>query len=99
MIASDNTCDKFFASDNDTVENIFPRCCWYWSEISKKPKIYRRLQRHRQKLFTGANETTNKFFDGVNDTADETKLTIPACLDLKIKNKQQFNQHEYSALK
>jgi hypothetical protein len=30
-----------------------------------------------------------KFFPGVNDIADKTVLTIPACLDLKMKNKQK----------
>jgi hypothetical protein len=39
-----------------------------------------------KKLFTGVNKTANKFFDGVNDTAHKTVLTIPACLDLKMKN-------------
>ncbi len=33
----------------DTGDNIFPQCCWYRSEITQKPKIYRRCQRHCQK--------------------------------------------------
>jgi hypothetical protein len=40
-----------------------------------------------QKLFTGVNDTAGKFFAGVNDTTDKTVLTIPACLDLKMKYK------------
>jgi hypothetical protein len=46
------------------------------------------------KLFTGVNDTTDKFLAGVNDTANETVLTIPACLDLKMKNKQKFHLQE-----
>jgi hypothetical protein len=42
-------------------------CHW---EITKKPKIFRRCQRHRQKLFTGVNDTADKLFGGVNDTGD-----------------------------
>jgi hypothetical protein len=68
------------------------QCHRYQSEISKKPKIYRRCQQHRQKkLFTGVDNTVDKFFAGVNDTPDKTELTIPACLDLKMKNKKKFN--------
>jgi hypothetical protein len=44
-----------------------------------------------KKLFTGVNDTADKFFAGVNDTADKTALTIPACLDLKMKSKPNFN--------
>jgi hypothetical protein len=44
-----------------------------------------------EKLFTGVNNTTDKFFASVNDTADKTVLTKPACLDLKIKNKQKLS--------
>jgi hypothetical protein len=44
-----------------------------------------------EKLFSGENDTADKFFAGVNNTADKTVLTIPACLDLKMKNKQKFN--------
>jgi hypothetical protein len=50
-------------------------------EITKKPKIFRRCQRHRRKtfhrcqrhrrkLFTGVNDTADKLFVGVNDTGD-----------------------------
>jgi hypothetical protein len=92
MIASDkDTCDKFFAGINNTGDNIFPWCRGYRSEISIKPKIYRRCQRHRRKTFTGVNDTADKFFASVNHTADKTVLTIPACLDLKMKNNQKFN--------
>jgi hypothetical protein len=55
-----------------------------------------RKQRHRseisttQKLFTGVNDTAGKFFAGVNDTTDKTVLTIPACLDLILKNKPKI---------
>ncbi len=47
-----------------------------------------------KKLFTGVNNTVDKFFTGVNDTADKTVLTLPACLDLKIKKKLKFNLQE-----
>ncbi len=43
-----------------------------------------------QKLFTGVNDTAGKFFAGVNDTDNKTLLTIPACLDLKFKNKPKI---------
>ncbi len=36
-------------------------------EITKKPK---NVQRHREKLFTGVNDTADKLFGGVNDTGD-----------------------------
>jgi hypothetical protein len=39
-------------------------------EITKKPKIFRRCQRHCRKLFTGVNDTADKLFGGVNDTDD-----------------------------
>jgi hypothetical protein len=41
-----------------------------------------------EKLFSCVYDTADKFFANVNDTADKTMLTIPACLDLKMKNKQ-----------
>jgi hypothetical protein len=34
---------------------------------TKKPKIYRRC---REKLFTGVNDTADKFISGVNDAGD-----------------------------
>jgi hypothetical protein len=54
------------------------------------------------KFIAGVNENCSlvsatlliKFFTGVNDTADKTVLTITACLDLKMKNKQKFNLQE-----
>jgi hypothetical protein len=42
-------------------------------------------------LFSGANETGDKFFGGVSDTGDQRVLPILACLNLKMKNKQNFN--------
>ncbi len=52
-----------------------------------------------EKLFTGVNDTADKFFASVNDTGDKTVLTIPAFLDLKMKNKQKFNLTIESVLK
>jgi hypothetical protein len=43
------------------------------------------------KFIAGVSDTAKKMFTGVNDTADKTVLTIRACLDLKMKNKQKFN--------
>ncbi len=40
------------------------------------------------KLFTGVNDTAHKFFVSVVDTEKKTVLPKPACLDLKMKNKQ-----------
>jgi hypothetical protein len=54
----------------------------------------RNIQNTVEKLFSGVNDTADKFFSSVNDTADKTVLTIPACLDLKMKNKQKFNQQQ-----
>ncbi len=45
-------------------------------------------------VVTGVNDTADKFFGGVNDIADKTVLTISACLDRKMKNKQKFNLQE-----
>ncbi len=42
-------------------------------------------------FITGVNDTGDKLFTGVNDTDYKIVLTIPACLDLKMKNKQKFN--------
>jgi hypothetical protein len=47
-----------------------------------------------EKLFTGVNDTADKFFAYVNATANKTELTIPACQDLKMKNKQKFDLQE-----
>ncbi len=47
---------------------IFPRCRWYWSEITKK-------QQHRRKHDTG-----DEFFVGIVDTGDKTVLPILASL-------------------
>jgi hypothetical protein len=60
-------------------------------EITKKPKIFRRCQRHRRKTVHHVNDTADKLFGGVNDTGDLRVLPILACLHLKIKNKQKFN--------
>jgi hypothetical protein len=46
---------------------IFPRCR---QKKTKRPKIYCCCQRHREKLFTGVNDTADKFFGGVSDTGD-----------------------------
>jgi hypothetical protein len=54
MIAGDNdTCDKFFAGINDTGEQLSPVTTTPATKffpgvllIFKKPKIYRRCQRH-----------------------------------------------------
>jgi hypothetical protein len=39
----------------------------------------------REYLFTGVNNTADKFFTGVVDTGDKTVLPISACLCLKMK--------------
>ncbi len=96
-----DTGEKFIGGVNDTGEyrvlpilacqhlkmknkQIFYR--WYRSEITKRPKIYR-----REKLFTGVNDTADKFIGGVNDTGEYRVLPILACQHLKMKNKQKFN--------
>jgi hypothetical protein len=45
-----NTAEQFIAGVVDTGDNIFPGCCLYRSEITKKPKIYYRCQRDRWKI-------------------------------------------------
>jgi hypothetical protein len=60
-------------------------------DTGKYPKILKYIggvNDMAKKLPTVVNETADKFFVGVNDTADKTVLTKPACLDLKIKKKQ-----------
>jgi hypothetical protein len=53
------------------VNNLyFPGVVDIVQKKTKKPKIYCRCQRHRQKLFTGVNDTVDKFFAGVSDTGD-----------------------------
>jgi hypothetical protein len=59
---------------------------------------YSRLNVYHR-CYTGVNNTGDKFIDGVVDTGDKTVLTIPACLDLKMKNKQKFNLKVYRVLK
>ncbi len=44
-----DTVEQFIGGVVDTGDNIFPRCRWYRSEITKKPKIYHRCQQHRRK--------------------------------------------------
>jgi hypothetical protein len=39
-------------------------------------------------LFSGVNDTGDKFFGGVSDTGDQKVLPILACLHLKMKNNQ-----------
>ncbi len=75
----------------DTGDNIFPRCRWYRSEITKKPKFIAGVNDTAEKLFTGVNNTADKLFGGVSDTGNERVLPILACLHLKKKNKQNFN--------
>jgi hypothetical protein len=41
-----DTGEQFFGGVIDTGDKISPWCRWYRSEITKKPKIYRRCQRH-----------------------------------------------------
>jgi hypothetical protein len=98
MIAGDNdTCDKFFASINDTGEQISlvtmtPVITFFPGVIDTGQKIQKsKIYCWSQKLFSGVNNIADKFFSGVNDTSDKTVLTIPACLYLKMKNKQRFN--------
>ncbi len=88
-----DTGDKLFigvVDTGDNSDNIFPRCPWYWSYITKKPKIYRHCQRHRLKTVTCVNDTADKFSTGVVDTGDKTVLPILACLQLKMKNKKKI---------
>jgi hypothetical protein len=44
-----------------------------------------------KKLFSGVNDTGDKFFGGVSDTGDQRVLPLLACLQLKMKSKQNFN--------
>jgi hypothetical protein len=87
MIAGDNdTCDKFFASINDNGEQLLLATTFFSNVVDTGQKYPKSL-----KLIAGVNDTTEKLFIGVNNTAEKTVLTIPACLDLKMKNKQKFN--------
>jgi hypothetical protein len=103
MIAVDNnTCDKFFAGINETGEQLspvtttpaitfFPGVVDTGEKYSKILKFFTGVNNTAKKLFSGVNDIADKYFAGVNDTANKTVLTIPACLDLKMKNKQKFN--------
>jgi hypothetical protein len=103
MIAGDNnTCNKFFAGISDTGEQLspvtmtpaiifFPGVVDTSQKYSKSLKFIVGVNDTAEKLFNGVNDTADKFFASVNDTADKTVMTIPACLDLKMKNKQKFN--------
>jgi hypothetical protein len=106
MIASDNdSCDKFFTVINDTGEQLslvtttpvitfFPRVVDTGQKYPKSLKFIAGVNDTTKKLFSGVNDTADNFFAGVNNTAYMTVLTIPACLDLKMKNKQKFNLQE-----
>jgi hypothetical protein len=55
------------------VNNLyFPDVVDTVQKKNKKPKIYRRCQRHREKLFTGTgvNDTADEFLGGFSDTGD-----------------------------
>jgi hypothetical protein len=103
MIAGDNdTCDKFFAGINDTSEQLslvtmtpaitfFPGVVNTGQKYSKSQKFIVHVNDIANKLFNGVNDTADKFFAGVQDTTEKTVMTIPACLELKMKNKQKFN--------
>jgi hypothetical protein len=47
-------------------------------------------------MFTGVNDTANKFVVSVVDTCKKTVLPKPASLDLKMKNKQKFKSKVHS---
>jgi hypothetical protein len=106
MITSDNdSCDKFFTVINDTGEQLslvtttpvitfFPRVVDTGQKYPKSLKFIAGVNDTTKKRFSGVNDTADNFFAGVNDTAYKTVLTIPACLDLKMKNKQKFNLQE-----
>jgi hypothetical protein len=70
----------FFSSVVDTAQ-----------KNAKSLKFIAGVNDTAEKLSSSVNDTADKFFGGVNDTPDRTVLTIPACLDLKMKNKQKFN--------
>jgi hypothetical protein len=70
---------------------FFPGVIDTGQKYSKSLKFIVGVNATAEKLFNGVNDTADKFFAGVNDTADKTVMTIPACLDLKMKNKQKFN--------
>jgi hypothetical protein len=60
----------------------------------KKPKSLKFIagvNNTAEKFFTGVNNTADKFFGSVSDTGDKRVLPILACLQLKMKNKQNFN--------
>ncbi len=85
-----DTGKQFFGGVVDTGDNVFPRCRWYRSEITKNIKFITGINDTAEKLFSGVNDTADKFISGVVDTGDKKVLPILACLHLKIKNKQKF---------
>jgi hypothetical protein len=111
MLAGDNnTCDKFFAGINNTDEQLslltttpattfFPGVVDTGQKYPKSLKFIDGVNNTADKLFSDFIDTAKKLFAGVNDIADKTELTIPACLDLNMKNKQKFNLQEQRALK
>jgi hypothetical protein len=67
-----DTGDKLFNGVNDTGEkfiaSVVINLCH--GEITKKHKIFCRVNGTAEKLFTGVNDTADKLFGGVNDTGD-----------------------------
>ncbi len=45
--------EKIFRGVVDTGDNIFPQCCWYRSEITKKSEIIKGVNKPVEKLLTG----------------------------------------------
>jgi hypothetical protein len=65
---------KLFSGVNDTGEKfiagVTPAINPCHGEITKKPKIFHRCQRHRRKTVHGVNDTADKLFSSVNETGD-----------------------------
>ncbi len=82
-----DTSNKLFGGVNDMLTNLSP--------VSTTPAIN---LCHGFLVIGSVVDTGDKFIIGVIGTAEhyKTVLTIPACLDLKMKNKQKFNLQEYS---
>ncbi len=82
---------KFFAGINDTGEQLSPVTTT--PAITIFPGVVDTDQKYPKsiKFIAGVNDTADKIIADVSDTANKTVLTVPACLDLKMKNKQKFN--------
>jgi hypothetical protein len=66
-----DTGEKFIAVSLTPVNNLyFPFVIDTVQKKTKKPKIYRRCQRHRRKIVHRCQDTADKFFSGVSDTGD-----------------------------